>query len=161
VVLKALFLLVAVATAACVPETEELEAEVYEICYRGLEAQVARVSADSARGVVTVEDIDFGRATLDEPRIGLRTLRVEPTGGVADFRFVNAAYVDVSNERVLDLASGGVSLYGEESSPLDLLGHVTDDTLALTLTVEGQIPADAWSVSIDACFDVDGITVTR
>ncbi len=150
----------ALATTACVPEVEDLEGEVYEVCYRGLDARVERISAGSARAALVVDEVDFGTARLEDPRVGLHTLSVVPADGIDDFAFVDAAHVNVANERILELPAARTTLYGESSAPPNLMPHTRGGDLALTLVFEGDVPQTAWRVSIDACFSVDGVSVS-
>ena len=147
------------AFAACVPETEGLQTEVYEVCYRGLSAKVERVSSESARGRVTVGDVDFGDATVDDPSIGLHSLRVDAREPDSGFGAVQSAHVEVVDLHILDLSPGGTELYGEADSPPNLLDHMTDDTLDLQLVLEGDSLPQSQLVDVDACFDIDGVSV--
>lgn len=145
--------------AACIPETDGLQSDIYEICYRDLPATLERTANDAAGGRVVVDDVDFGDAIVENASVGLATLRVDAATGTEGFGFVRAAHVEVVNERILELSSGSAELYGEADSPPNLLEHMAEDSLELRLVLEGDAPPSSLRVRVDACFDVDGIAV--
>jgi hypothetical protein len=144
--------------AACVPETDNLQGEVYEVCYRELAGDVQRDSATTASASLVVEEIDLGDAALDDPTVGLANARVRAAGEV-DLGFVDAARVEVAGMPVLALAGGGDELYGERSDGPNLFGYLQGDALPFAIEVDGDIPAARIAILVDACFAVDGVTV--
>ena len=146
---------------ACVPDAEQLETEIYEVCYSGLPARIDRSSAATAAGAIVVPEVDDSSVELDGARVGLRSLSVAPAEGINDFGFVSGAHVDVGGRRILNLPGPGAELYGEAAAPPDLMPHTLGGNLHLTLVFEGQIAQPTWGVRIDACFSVDGVTVAN
>jgi len=146
--------------AGCLPQADDIQTQVYEVCYSGVPAQIAPSGSGQATGLLLVPDVD-DQVDLDDAHVGLRNLAVTPADGVDDFHFVDAAHVDVAGQRILELPGPGLELYGEASAPPNLMPHALGGGLRLTLVFEGAVPTTNWGVEVDACFSVDGVSVDR
>jgi hypothetical protein len=146
----------------CVPDTDNIEGEIYEVCYLDQSARVSRTTAGAARGVITIDQVDLRKVEVIDPIVELDMVNVRLADGANDFDFVDNAHIGVGNQRVVGLdkiARDALGADGESS--VNLFEHATEQDLSLSVNLEGDIPAAALTVDVDVCFAVSGVKVSK
>jgi hypothetical protein len=161
------YLLAAVLAAAasslgCLPDVDDLDSEVYGVCYREQPVTITRVSPGLARGVLKITQIDLSKVdVLDDPHVGLRTVSVFAGDGVNDFSFVDSARLSVAETPLADLArETDVELAGDGDEDYNLFLLNVEDSLDIVVEIEGDIPNSTLDVTLDLCFSVDGVQIS-
>lgn len=157
---RVMFAAAAVSLAACAPDVTGLRAEIYELCYEGVDVRVDRVAPDRATGALVIDDVELTSAELTDPRVTLAHVTLHAGDGISDFAFVDTAHIAIVDEPLVQLApTGAAALHGEGSASVNLLRYMSGDAIPLTVVFRGEPPGAPWRVRADACFDIDGVTV--
>lgn len=151
----------ALAAAGCLPEPEDFETRVSEICVSAL----IPFGGGAGREVTTAVSLAGVAADIDElgggGPITLERLSLAPGPGIGDFGFVERVEVDLTGPgapalRVLEVTEvPDTAIIEQPGDPsLDLGAYLASEGAALAVTFVGEVPARPWSVALDACLRV-------
>jgi len=132
-----------------------IQAEIEETCISRRDVEIEGVSVTSASHGFLVEDMSDVHRLLDyDAELEFVRAEIRPTSGVTSLAFVDSAMVSVEGVPAYACDGNCPSNDGVEmlsTAKQSATQYLSADTLAVQLTVAGQLPSTAWTVDIDVC----------
>jgi hypothetical protein len=144
-------ILVALLSSGCL----SIEAEIEESCVSHAGVEIEAASGTSISRTFIVDDLsDVHRLMEYNAELEFSRADVRPTSGITNLGFVEHAAVAIDNTPIYSCTGNCVSESGIVLPPTvdaSATAYLAADSLAVSLTVMGQLPQVAWTADIDVC----------
>ena len=162
--MKQLVVLPVFALAGC--PLLDVEVEVGETCLHHQDVHVDGLAAGTSTHQSFVFDDLSPIHDLMDLDANLRLVRADlhATSGIADFGFVEGAHLAVASGdpdstlptlTVLDCTgdclADGTTLVVPAAVQTDVVDYVRGDSVVVDVQLDGQVPADDWTMDVDVC----------
>lgn len=142
------FLLLAAFSTGCL----SIDAEIEESCVTRQDIEIDGVTATKVSRDFVIDDLSDIHELLDyDATLQFARAAIRPTSGVANLDFIAFALVAVEGSPVYgcqgDCSSGELPA----AVVKDATQYLAAESLAIGLTVTGELPATPWTVDIDVC----------
>lgn len=142
------FLLLAAFSTGCL----SIEADIEESCVTRKDIEIDGVTATKVSRDFVIDDLSDVHQLLEyNATLQFARAAIRPTSGVANLDFIAFAFVAVEGSPVYGCQ--GDCGTGELPAAVvkDATPYLAADSLAVGITVTGELPTAPWTVDIDVC----------